>query len=213
MSKQTKQQTAIANKIKKWIKTAKEAETETRYFGLSVTRLLSIKSLCEGNRNTAQYFALFIAQKIQTEMNQIERHDYFAVEEWEQDKKLFNEGMIAMQNYQISPNDQLKQTLRDLLKEIEGSQGDDIRQVHWNTTVHFVRSGYLLKLEYALKCFIDFDFPDYAYQLAKQYVETNSNGIMAQSIPLLLDVADFWCQYYFAQNLSQKFPQLMSELN
>ncbi len=42
---QTKEQKAVANKIKKWLKTAEETKTETRYFGLPITRLTSIKSL------------------------------------------------------------------------------------------------------------------------------------------------------------------------
>jgi hypothetical protein len=210
--KQTKEEKAIANKIRKWIKTAKEAETQTKYFGLSITRLTSIKSLCEGNRDSAEKFAFFIAQKIQAEMNKVEHHDYFSPEQWEQDKSLFNKAMDDMKKYIESPNDEFKNNLREYLKEIESVQGDDIRRVHWSTTVHFVRSGYLLKLEYALNCFVDYDYPYYAYQLARKYVEANSDGIMAQSIPMLLEVAEFWCQYYLAQSSREKFPKLMSEL-
>ena len=210
--KQTKEEKAIANKIRKWIKTAKEAETQTEYSCLSITRLTSIKSLCKENRDSAEKFAFFIAQQIQLQMNKIEHHKHFSSEEWDQDKNLFNKAMDGIKQYIESPNDELKNNLREYLKEIESVQGDDIRNVHWGTTVHFVRSGYLLRLEYALKCFVNYDYPYYAYQLARKYVEGNSDGIMKQSIPMLLEVAEFWCQYYFAQSLAKKFPKLMSEL-
>jgi hypothetical protein len=27
-------------------------------------------------------------------------------------------------------------------------------------------------------------------------------------VPKLLEIAEFWCQYYFGQNLTEKFPKL-----
>jgi hypothetical protein len=41
-------------------------------------------------------------------------------------------------------------------------QGDDYRNFRW-TTVRFVRSGDLLKLEYGLRCFVEENFPYSAY--------------------------------------------------
>ena len=81
--------------------------------------------------------------------------------------------------------------------------------------VHFVRSGELLKLEYAIRTFVSQDFPYYAYKLASEYVEgyqpQYGSGLIPQSVPQLLEVAEFWCNYYFGQNLNQKFPQLMEK--
>jgi 3-dehydroquinate synthase class II len=53
-------QTPIANKIKKWVQTAKEVE-KTR-LAISITRLTSIKSLCTEDRVAAEKFALYIAK-------------------------------------------------------------------------------------------------------------------------------------------------------
>jgi hypothetical protein len=90
-------------------------------------------------------------------------------------------------------------------------QGNDFRNVHW-TTVHFVRSGNLLKLEYAIRCFTDRDFPFYAYKLAREFTESYEPrygaGLIPESVPKLLEIAEFWCQYYFRQNLAEKFPKL-----
>lgn len=209
--KQTKEQTAIANKIKKWLKTAQETETETRYFGLPITRLTSIKSLCKDDEISAQQFALFIMKRIFQKMNEMSRPERFSVEEWDSDKQLIAESINQMENYLETPSSEGNQRFRTLLREIENRQGDDIRRVHWNT-IHFVRSGYLLKLEYSLGCFIDHDFPYWVYKLAREYVE-QKDGITTESVPMLLEVAEFWCQYYFGNSLTEKFPNLIRENN
>lgn len=76
-------------------------------------------------------------------------------------------------------------------------------------------SGNLLKLEYAIRCFVEQNFPYYAYKLAAEYVEgyqaRYGSGLIPESAPKLLKVAEFWCQYYFEQNLSEKFRELMEE--
>ncbi|WP_202985825.1 hypothetical protein [Nostoc sp. UIC 10630] len=97
-------------------------------------------------------------------------------------------------------------------RQIDELQGDDYRNVSW-TTVRFVKSGELLKLEYAVRCFVEQDFPYYAYRLAREFIEgykpQYGTGLIPESVTMLLEVAEFWCQYYFGQNLSQKFPNLI----
>ena len=205
--KQTKEQTAIANKIKKWLKTAEETQTETRYFGLPITRLTSIKSFCKNDLHSAQQFALFIIQRIFQKMNEMSCPEWSSVEDWNIDKKLIADSINQMKNYLQTPSSEGKQVFRTLLKEIENRQGDDIRRVHWNT-IHFVRSGYLLKLEYGLRCFIDYDYPYWVYKLAREYVE-EKDGITTESVPMLLEISEFWCQYYFGQSLREKFSNLV----
>ncbi len=205
--KQTKLETAVANKIKKWLKTVKETETETRYFGLPITRLTSIKSLCQDDEKSAERFALFIIQKVDHKMNNMSRPEHYSEEEWNNDQQFIAEGIKLMEEYIEDPNSEKKQEMFRLLREVENSQGDDILRVHW-TTVHFVRSGYLLKLQYGLRCFINGDFPYWVYKLAREDVE-QKDGITPESVPMLLEIAEFWCQYYFSQSLTDKFSDLM----
>jgi len=53
------------------------------------------------------------------------------------------------------------------------------------------------------------DFPYWAYKLAREYVERYQpqygSGLIPESVPMLLEVAEFWCQHYFGQTLSEKF--------
>ncbi|MEG4944915.1 hypothetical protein [Microcoleus sp. F4-D5] len=204
--KQNNQQLAIAKKIKKWIQTTQEVEKAR--FAIPITRLTSIKSLC-ADEVAAEKFGLYIAQGVQQQINQATCPEHFTSEEWEQQKQLVDEAISLMQSYLESPSYESRQSIRNLLKDIDGVQGDDYRNFRW-ATVRFVRSGDLLKLEYALRCFVEPDFSYWAYKLAREYVESYApqygSGIIPESIPMLLEVAEFWCQYYFDLSLNEKFP-------
>ncbi|MGV2831663.1 hypothetical protein [Myxosarcina sp. GI1(2024)] len=151
------QQRAIANKIKKWLKAAAELSNKETIFALPITRLTSIKSLCS-DEIAAQQFALYLSQQVQQEMNRAESPSELTPEEWSTHKNLVADAIAAQESYLAAPTDEGKQSIWRLLKQIDSLQGDDYRNVHW-TTVHFVRSGYLLKLDYALRCFVERDFP------------------------------------------------------
>lgn len=204
--KQNKQQLAIAKKIKKWIQTTHEVEKAR--FAIPITRLTSIKSLCV-DEVAAEKFGIYIARLVQQQINQATCPEHFTSEEWAQQQQLVDEAITLMQSYLESPSYESRQSLRNLLRDIDGLQGDDYRNFRW-ATVRFVRSGDLLKLEYALRCFVETDFPYWTYKLAREYVEAyglqSGSGIVAESVPMLLEVAEFWCQYYFDLSLNEKFP-------
>ncbi len=61
--KQKNHQTAIAAKLKKWVETIKQLNTQNIVLALPITRLTSIKSLCQ-DEAAAQKFALFIAKQV-----------------------------------------------------------------------------------------------------------------------------------------------------
>lgn len=153
-----KSKIAIANKIKKWLKTIKELQDKSRVFAISITRLTSIKSLCD-DAAAAHNFALYLSRKTQKEMKIPPRNSSLALEEWDTHENTIEHGIDLMQNYLQSNQSELLQSIRELLRQINRLQGDDYRNVYWNTTVHFLKSGYLLRLEYALRCFIDSDYP------------------------------------------------------
>ncbi|MEG4575717.1 hypothetical protein QUA56_24040 [Microcoleus sp. N3A4] len=204
--KQNNQQRATANKIKKWIQAT--SDVEKARLAIPITRLTSIKSLCVDEIAAAK-FALYIAKRVQQQLHRMTCPEHFTEAEWEQQQQLVDEAISLMESYLESPSYESRQSLRRLLRDIDGLQGDDYRNFRW-TTVRFVRSGDLLKLEYALRCFVEADFPYWAYKLAREYVERyglqSGSGIVAESIPMLLEVAEFWCQYYFNESLSERFP-------
>ncbi|WP_242058115.1 MULTISPECIES: hypothetical protein [Nostoc] len=204
-------QVAIATKIKKWVEAAKQLRTENIIFALPITRLTSIKSLCQ-DEVAAEQFALYLAKVVRRQTEDDSCPSNLSPSEWEIHKTIIADAIAEMERYLETPTDEGKQSLQKLLRQIDELQGDDFRNVHW-TTVHFVKSGYLLKLDYAIRCFVERDFPYYAYKLAREYTESYEprygSGLIPESAPKLLEIAEFWCHYYFGQNLAEKFPKLM----
>ena len=96
----------------------------------------------------AEKFALYIAQRVQQQINQANCPEHFTSEKWAQQKQLVNDAITLMDSYREKPSYESRQFLKNLLRDIDGLQGDDYRNFRW-TTVRFVRSGDLLKLEYA----------------------------------------------------------------
>jgi len=203
---------AIATKIKKWVETVKELRSDKFRLSISITRLTSIKSLCQ-DQVAAQNFALYLSGQVLLQMEAAEIPSDYSSSEWETHKTLVSNAIVEMEQYIYSPTEEVKQSLWKFLSQIKELQGDDFRNVHWST-VHFVRSGYLLKLDYAIRCFIDRESPYYAYKLAREYTEfydpSYGTGLIPKSAPRLLEIAEFWCQYYFGQKLSEKFPELLN---
>jgi hypothetical protein len=211
ISPDEKLRSTYATKIKKWVETALQLQTENIRFALPITRLTSIKSLCQ-DEVAAGNFALYLSKIIQQQALQATRFESIAPEEWEIHQTLINSAIAEMESYLENPTNEGKQALWSFLRRISELQGDNFRRIH-GTTIHFVKSGYLLKLEYAIRCFTNRDFPYYAYRLAREYTELykpeSGTGLIPESAKMLLEIAEFWCQYFFEQNLAEKFPKLM----
>lgn len=213
MVKQKNTPAATATKIKKWVETVRELSTENIIVAIPITRLTSIKSLCQ-DEVAAEQFALYLAKMVRVQAKDEVCPSNLSPAEWGTHKTLIDDAISGMEGYLETPTVEGKQSLRGLLRQIDKLQGDDFRKAHW-ATVHFVKSGKLLKLEYAIRCFTDRDFPYYAYKLVREHTEfyepRSGSGLTPQSAPKLMEIAEFWCQYYFEQNLIEKFPKLIQE--
>jgi hypothetical protein len=205
---------AIATKIRKWLEVVQDLNTQRQRFAVPITRLTSIKSFCQ-NETAAQKFALFIAKRIQSQMQEASRPEHYSPEEWQTYQTLFAEAIGLMEAEIRRQAKENLLALATLRRKIDELQGDDYRNIPWGT-VHFVRSGDLLKLTYAIQCFQAKDVPFWAYKLAREYIEdyhpSFGSGIIPTSVPMLLEVAEFWCQEFFQQSLAEKFPEFSCEI-
>ena len=201
-------------KIKKWVEAATQLSANYTRLALPITRLTSIKSMCREDISAAQKFALYLSKLVLQQASNATRSENITPEEWEIHKALMSQAVIGMENFLESPTPDNTKLLRSLSKQIDELQGDDHRHFQW-TTVHFVKSSYLLKFNYAIFCFIKPDFDYYGYRLAREYTEcyapSYGTGLTPESVPMLLEVAEFWCQYYFEESLREKFSNLMEE--
>jgi hypothetical protein len=206
-----KSQTTIANKIKKWVQTALLLSNNYTGFAIPITRLTSIKSLCS-DTIAARKFALYLSKRVLQQAVSAPCPDNINFEEWDIHKSLMTDAIADMERFLEHPTPFNNRFLWSYIQQINTLQGDDYRHVY-STRVRFVKSDYLLKLEYALRCFVGPDIADCGYRLAKEYTECYvpkyGTGLTPESVPMLLEIAEFWCQYYFEKSLQDKFPQLM----
>jgi hypothetical protein len=200
---------AIATKIKKWLSTVRELNNQSYPSAISITRLTSLKSLCQ-DEAAAKQFALSITARIQVQMQESARPEQFSPDEWQTYISLFTEAINLMAAQAETQTHERSSAIRKLLKDIDVLQGNQYRNIPWGT-LHIVRSGELLQLTYSLQCFESNNVPYWTYKLAREYVEdyipTYGTGITPRSIPMLLNVAEFWCWHYFQQPLDEKFPE------
>lgn len=200
---------AIATKIKKWLAAVHELNTQSYPSAISITRLTSLKSLCQ-DEAAAKQFALSITTRIQAQMQESACPEQFSPGEWQTFLSLYAEAIDLMAAQAKTHNKERSSAIRKLLKDIDALQGNQYRNIPWGT-LHIVHSGELLKLTYSLQCFESNDVSYWSYKMAREYVEdyipTYGTGITPRSIPMLLNVAEFWCWHYFQQSLEKKFPE------
>ncbi len=187
----------IKAKLKKLTKTAQEAET-TRW-SINITRLLSIKSLCQ-DQDTACRFTMFLAHRTLEKMETRERSEYIETDTWERFKTLAKEGLATMETYLNDPTETNRDILYKLYSEIHAQQ-NTYRRVR-STQLRIIQSGELLMVEYALECALHrHSYTDSAYYMARQYVErydsSQGTGINRESASMLWEIVHFWEQYYF----------------
>lgn len=170
-----------------------------------ITRLTRIKALCEDS-NAAAQFAIYMARLTKKEMETAIRPSLLDSVEWEQHKELVSETVSQMESYLESPTPEKASLLRDLLPQLERVQGQ--RDGPYGILLRIINNKYVLLTEDALRCLL---YPDMTsklgYELARDYAERYDSrygtGLIPESAPLVEDIANFWCGYYFGQTLEQ----------
>ena len=158
----------------------------------SITRLTTIKSLCE-DRRAAAYFVLQLAESTYDRVGK-------------QYKPLTAKAISRMQAYVAKPTNKGKTDLYDCLRQLENIQ-NEYKKVHWNL-VRIIRCRSTLTVEHALRSILSPDeCGSWAYQAARTFAEQSDesglSGLVAKSAPMMREIADFWCNYYFEKSSRQ----------
>jgi hypothetical protein len=189
-------------RISKIVEIAQELRNGKRF---EITRLTRLKSLCE-DKNAAEQFAIYMARLTKKGIETATRPDHLDSLEWEQHKELVTETISRMESYLESPTPEKASILRKLLPQLELVQGQ--RDGPYGVLIRIINNRYVLLTEDALRCLL---YPDMTsnlgYELAKHYAErynpSYGTGLIPESAPLVEDIANFWCGYYFGQTLEQ----------
>ena len=161
------------------------AEALRRGEGFSVTRLTTIKRLCE-DAEAAGAFALFLSRKIQRRMREKQAPQRY--------RQLVNRTVREMATYLKDPSEGLKERLRPLLREIEGEQ-DEYQNIPFGLLRH-VKSFDLLVVEHALKAVLrPHEAPYWLYHAARDYTG-KTDRLVPNMAPMVEEIAGFWRKHY-----------------
>jgi hypothetical protein len=170
-----------------------------------VTRLTTLKSLCEDAQAAAQ-FALYLAKLTDSKMRETHCPSHLAPEQWDTYKGVVAQALEHMDAYVEEPSEQTSRALWSVASEVREVQ-NTYRNQAWGP-VRIIHSTEVLLIEYALSCLLQpTASADWGYRLARQYAERYNarygTGLIPASAPLVEDIADFWCQYHLGKSLRE----------
>jgi len=171
----------------------------------NITRLTTLKSLCEDATATAR-FALHLATLTHGKMKDRACPSHLDPEQWEYYKQVVDEAIRQMERYLEHPIEEEADLVRAWLSDVRAIQ-NTYRNQAWGP-VRILHSTEVLLIEYALSCLLQpTASADWGYRLARQYAERYNSrygtGLIPESAPLVEDIADFWCQYHLGKPLRE----------
>ncbi len=179
--------------IKKVEKLEAIAEALRRGEQFSITRLTTIKGLCD-DAKAAGAFALFLARKVQKKMRENQGEKRY--------RALVNRGVKEMKSFLDDPSEERRVRLHSLYHEMVGEQNEH-RNISWGA-VRIIHSRDLLVAEKALRAILEPDeAPSWLYHAARDYSERYNprfgNGLIPDSVPMVEEIAGFWRKHYGVQ--------------
>lgn len=187
---------SIAQKLRKLADTVQEIEAGKIF--LSITRLTSVKSLCQ-THEAAMHFTLYLAERTKEKMRTEPSSQYHSADELAHYHSLAVKSIAAMRAYLTQPLSEHHLALLAILGTVRSVQ-NEVKRVGWYE-VRIIKSRHLLVVENALYCFTSPETMGmWAYQAASNYVERYDphygSGFTPESIPMLNDIVTFWSEYY-----------------
>ncbi len=186
---------ATLSKVRKLAQIARELSGGANY---SITRLTTLKSLCE-DPDVAAQFAVYLASHASQRANEISSPPHLSNSEWKMHNELVERAVERLGNYVERPSDSKRKALRELLHELEGVN-NEYKPIPYGTA-RKIRNRYVLIAEDAVQCVLSpHSAPRWAYHLARDYTERYDprygTGLIPESAPLVMDIVNFWCEYY-----------------
>jgi hypothetical protein len=186
---------AILSKVRQLAQIARELSEGANF---SITRLTTLKSLCE-DPEVAARFAVYLASHTSQRVNKISSPPHLSNSDWKMHNELVERAVERLGNYVERPSDSKREALRELLRELE-SVNHEYKPIPYGTT-RKIRNRYVLIAEEAVQCVLSpYSAPSWAYHLARDYTERYDprygTGLIPESAPLVMNIVDFWCENY-----------------
>ena len=186
---------AVVSRVRKLAQIATDLSEGANF---SITRLTTLKSLCEDPK-VAAHFAVYLANHTSRRIHETSSPLHLSNSEWRMHNELVERVAERLQSYVERPADPKREELRELLRELE-SVNDEYESIPYGM-VRIIRDKNDLIVEHAVRCVLSpHSAPSQAYYLARNYAERYDprygTGLIPDSAPLVMDIVDFWCDYY-----------------
>jgi hypothetical protein len=184
---------AILSRVRKLAQIARDLSEGANF---SITRLTTLKSLCEDPEVTA-HFAVCLARHTGRRVNKRSNPGHLSKDE--PHNALITRSVERLQSYVEGPAGPKREELRELLRELE-RVNDEYRSIPYGM-VRIIQDKNALIMEDAVQCILSpHSAPSQAYHLARDYAERYNPwygaGLIPESAPLVMDIVAFWCNYY-----------------
>ena len=171
----------------------------------NITRLTTLKSLCEDTDAAAQ-FALHLSKLTYRKMRAQECPAHLDAERWEYFNQMVDEAIRQMERYMANPTEDEADLVRLWRSDIRALQDQYERQA-WGP-VRIIESSEVLIVEQSLSCILEpYASAEWGYRIVRQYAERYDSrygtGLIPESAPMVEDIADFWCQYHIGKPLQE----------
>ena len=186
---------AVLSRVRKLAQIARDLSEGANF---SITRLTTLKYLCE-DPEVAARFAVYLANHTSRRINEMSSPLHLSNSEWRRHNELVETAVERLQSYVEGPSDPKREELRELLRELE-SVNDEFESIPYGM-VRIIQDKNVLIVEDAVQCVLSpSSAPSQAYHLARVYAERYDSrygtGLIPDSAPLVMDIVDFWCDYY-----------------
>ncbi len=186
---------AVLSRIRKLARIARELSEGADF---SITRLTTLKSLCE-DPEVAARFAVYLASHAGQRADKISDPEYLSENEQKMHNELIERAVERLQSHVERPSEPKREALREVLRELE-SVNDEYKPIPYGT-VRMIQDRDVLIVEDAVQCVLSsYSAPNRAYHLARDYTERYDprygTGLIPESAPLVMDIVDLWYEYY-----------------
>jgi DNA-binding MarR family transcriptional regulator len=173
-------------------------EARQSRFAVSITRLTTLKSLCQEQQVAARFVTYLARKTLERVEEKRGRSSHTERPQQRAHRELMTDALAEKGAWLRKPTEARREGLWDLFVRIREEQ-NDYRNIKWGA-VRVITDANLLLFEYALHCLVNppHEAGHWAYQTARHYAERSSSsqgsGLTAASAPLVQDIVEFWLQ-------------------
>jgi hypothetical protein len=157
---------AVLSRVRKLAQIARDLSEGANF---SITRLTTLKSLCE-DPEVAAHFAVYLANHTSRRIHEISSPPHLSNSEWRMHNELVETAAERLQSYVEGPAGPKREERRELLRELE-SVNNEYESIPYGM-VRNIRDKNVLIVEDAVRCVLSaYSAPSQAYHLARDYAE------------------------------------------